>query len=141
MRLVLASRSSLPDSIGGGEVHMLALAKALQSLGHQPSILTVKGFAEKTSKIGQSEVDGVPVDYITVHRNLSKYNRDESLTDWSAGWLSEQKVEVLHLFLFSDLLGLIPAARQLKLPVFLTALEFSYFCRRFEAGPVVMASS
>jgi len=47
-------------------------------------------------------------------------------------WLKEQNVKVLHLFLFSNLLGLIPAARKLNVPVFLTALEFSYFCRRFD---------
>src|SRR5215831_6020028 len=132
MRIVLASRGSLPHSVGGGEVHMLALAKAFKAQGHDASILTVEGIAKTTTHVNTGEVDGVTVDYIRIPKRLSKYYRDPDLTKWAAAWFSEQKVDVLHLFLFSNLLGLIPAARQHSIPVFLTALEFSYFCRRFD---------
>jgi len=38
---------------------------------------------------------------------------------------------VLHLFGLGGLLGLLPAARRRGIPVVLTALEFSYFCRQY----------
>ncbi|HZS44969.1 MAG TPA: glycosyltransferase [Blastocatellia bacterium] len=132
MRIILASRNALPQSIGGGEVHMLALAKAFKKQGHDVSILTVDGTVDKTKYIRRSEFSDVAIDYISVPKNLSKYHRDDSLTDWADKWLVEQNADILHLFLFSNLLGLIPAARNLNIPVFLTALEFSYFCRRFD---------
>ena len=94
--------------------------------------MTVEGIAGKTEYVRRGEVSGVPIDYISVPKNLSKYHREDSLINWAERWFAEQRVDVLHLFLFSDLLGLIPAARNLEVPIFLTALEFSYFCRRFD---------
>src|SRR5882724_10723893 len=132
MRIVLVSKTSLPNAIGGGEVHMHALAKAYKKMGFEPSVLTVAETTSDARFIRREEYDGIPIDYISLPFNVSKYYRDPSLTDWASDWLKEQNVQVLHLFLFSNLLGLIPAARKLNVPVFLTALEFSYFCRRFD---------
>src|SRR4051794_18240939 len=124
MRIVLASKTSLPNAIGGGEVHMHALAKAYKKMGFEPSVLTVDGTTSIAKSIREGEFDGIPIDYVSMPFNVSKYYRDPSLTDWALDWLKEQRVDVLHLFLFSNLLGLIPAARKLNIPVFLTALEF-----------------
>lgn len=131
MRIVLASFTSLPHTIGGGEVHMLALAGAFQELGHQPSILTIEQTGIESVSLRRDYLAGVPVDYLKVPACISPYSRDPRLSTWAKAWLKEEKVDVVHLFLFNHLLGLIPAARELRIPVVLTALEFSYFCRRY----------
>lgn len=132
MRIVLASRSSLPYSVGGGETHLLGLAHALQELGHQPLILTVEKVGTDCVSLRRDHSAGLPFYYLTVPDCRSKYYRSPLLTTWARKWMKEQQVEIVHLFLFSHLLGLIPAATELGIPVCLTALEFSYFCRRYD---------
>ncbi|HKO42640.1 MAG TPA: glycosyltransferase [Pyrinomonadaceae bacterium] len=132
MRIVLASFSSLPNSIGGGEVHLYELAQALKRGGHQPSILTVKSVCGDKVEVTEKEFNGLVIHQLTVPPCISIYDRDPKLTAWATAWLAEQKADVLHLFLFNQLLGLIPAANQLGIPVCMTGLEFSYFCRRYD---------
>ena len=132
MRIVLASFASLPHSIGGGEVHVLGLARALKKLGHQPSILTIEQVGAANVSVRRDAFAELPVDYLSLPACISKYDRDPRLTDWAKTWFEKQRVDVIHLFLFSHLLGLIPAANHLKIPVCLTALEFSYFCRQYD---------
>lgn len=132
MRIVLASFSSLPNSIGGGEVHLYELAQALKRGGHQPSILTVGSVGSDHVGVTQKEFNGLVIHELTVPSCISIYDRDPRLTAWAKSWLVEHKVDVLHLFLFNQLLGLIPAANELDIPVCMTGLEFSYFCRRYD---------
>lgn len=132
MRIVLASFSSLPNSIGGGEVHLYELAQALKRGGHQPSILTVGSVCGDHVEVTEKEYNSLVIHQLTVPPCISIYDRDPRLTAWAKSWLVEQKVDVLHLFLFNQLLGLIPAANELDIPVCMTGLEFSYFCRRYD---------
>lgn len=132
MRIVLASFASLPHTVGGGEVHLYELAQALKRQGFNPSILTIERVGGDSVRIRSGEFNGLPIDYLEVPECRSIYDRDARLTSWAKVWLKEQKVEVLHLFLFNQLLGLIPAANELGIPVCFTALEFSYFCRRYD---------
>jgi glycosyltransferase involved in cell wall biosynthesis len=132
VRVVLASFAFLPASIGGGEVHLWQVAKGLQASGHEVSILTIERLGGSEVVLRESDFAGVRVDYLQLPKVNSIYSRDERLTKWAEQWLSAEKVAVLHLFLFNQLLGLIPAANKLGIPVCLTALEFSYFCRRYD---------
>lgn len=132
MRIVLASFASLPHSVGGGEVHLYELAQALKGQGHKTSILTIEQVGGDSVEVRGDEFNGLAIDHLTVPACRSIYDRDPRLTAWARGWLQEEKVDVLHLFLFNQLLGLVPAANELGIPVCLTALEFSYFCRRYD---------
>lgn len=132
MRIVLASFSSLPNSIGGGEVHLYELAQALKRGGHQPSILTVGSVGGEQVDVTEKKFNGLIIHQLTVPHCISIYDRDPRLTAWAKSWLAAQRVDILHLFLFNQLLGLIPAANQLGIPVCMTGLEFSYFCRRYD---------
>jgi glycosyltransferase involved in cell wall biosynthesis len=132
VRIVLASFASLPASIGGGEVHLWQVAKGLQAKGHAVSILTIERIGGNEVRLRDSDFDGVRIDYLQVPKVTSIYARDTRLTNWAKDWLQAEGVEILHLFLFNQLLGLIPAANKLGIPVCLTALEFSYFCRRYD---------
>lgn len=132
MRIVLASFAALPKSVGGGEVHVHQLAKALNRIGHNASVLTIGEVGSEQIKIASDTFEGVVVYSLSVPKCDGIYDRDARLTAWAEQWLKEQKVDVLHLFLFNQLLGLIPAANRLGIPVCLTALEFSYFCRRYD---------
>lgn len=132
MRIVLASYASLPNSIGGGEVHVYELAQALKKLGHDPSILTVAKIGSSSVKVSETDFNGLRIHHLELPECRSIYDRDPQLTVWARTWLREQGVDVLHLFLINQLLGLVPAANELRIPVCLTGLEFSYFCRRYD---------
>ena len=132
MRIVLASFASLPTSVGGGEVHVWQVAKGLQTSGHEVSILTLERIGGNELRLRESDFQGVRIDYLQLPNAPSIYSRDFRLTKWATDWFRTEKVEVLHLFLFNQLQGLIPAANKLRIPVCLTALEFSYFCRRYD---------
>jgi glycosyltransferase involved in cell wall biosynthesis len=132
MRIVLASFASLPTSIGGGEVHLWQVAKGLRASGNEVSVLTIEQIVGNEVRLRESDFDGLRVDYLQLPKGPSIYSRDFRLTKWATDWLRAESVEVLHLFLFNQLQGLIPAANKLSIPVCLTALEFSYFCRRYD---------
>lgn len=132
MRIVLASFASLPHSVGGGEVHLYELAQALKNQGQAVSILTIERVGGDAVAVRDDEFNGLTIHHLTVPACRSIYDREPRLTSWAKGWLREQQVDVLHLFLFNQLLGLVPAANELDIPVCLTALEFSYFCRRYD---------
>jgi len=132
VRIVLASFASLPTSIGGGEVHLWQVAKGLQASGNEVSVLTIEQVGGNEVRVRESDFDGIRVNYLQLPKGPSIYSRDFRLTKWASDWLRAESVEVLHLFLFNQLQGLIPAANKLHIPVCLTALEFSYFCRRYD---------
>jgi glycosyltransferase involved in cell wall biosynthesis len=132
MRIVLASFASLPQSIGGGEVHVYQLARALRDKGHNASILTVDRVGVDHVTVRNTILNEVPIHHLEMPECSSQYDREPRLIAWAREWLKSENVDALHLFLFNHLLGLIPAANDLGIPVCLTALEFSYFCRRYD---------
>src|SRR5947209_4535197 len=130
MRIVLVSNSTWPKAIGGGEVHVAALAQCLTQFENKVSILTIDGENTADFNLTSGNVEGIAVDYLKVPKTNSFYHRDQKLTDWATRWLKEQGVDVVHFFLFGWLTGIIPAASKLGIPVFMTALDFGYWCRR-----------
>jgi len=131
MRIIIASTLAWPKTVGGGEVHTWQLAREFHARGHQVSLLTV--VAERAPKVSAKRelVEGIQFDYLQMPELESPYDRDPAIERWGVEWLREEAPDVLHLFVFSGLLGLLPAARRLGIPVIYTALEFSYFCRRY----------
>src|SRR5688500_3704464 len=131
MRVLLLSSSFFPASTGGGEVQVLLLARALKARGDDPVILAFERDAPSIT-VRTDFFEGLRVEWLSSPTARSWYARPKLLVDWARQWLTLERIEIVHVFLWVHLLAVASAARALGLPVVMTALEFGYFCRRFD---------
>lgn len=131
MRVLLLSSGFFPASTGGGEVQVLLLARALKARGDVPVILAFDSEAPAIT-VRTDFFEGLRVERLSCPVELSWYARPKVLVDWARQWLTLERIEIVHVFLWLRLLAVASAARALGLPVVMTALEFGYFCRRFD---------
>jgi glycosyltransferase involved in cell wall biosynthesis len=131
MRIVLASALAWPRYVGGGEVHTRQLAREFHARGHEVSFLTFDPERSAPVRSHREMLDGIPYDHLSVPDFESPYHRSQELEHWADAWLGQERPDIIHLFGFGGMLGLLPAAQRRGIPVAYTALEFSYFCRQY----------
>ena len=131
LRIVIASALAWPRYVGGGEVHTRQLAREFHARGEAVSFLTFDPERSAPVRSRRETLDGIPYDHLSLPDFESPYFRSAGLERWADEWLAQELPDVLHLFGFGGMLGLLPAARRLEVPVVYTALEFSYFCRQY----------
>lgn len=131
MRIVIASALAWPRYVGGGEVHTRQLAREFLARGEAVSFLTFDPERSAPVRVRREILDGIPYDHLSVPDFESPYVRSAELERWADSWFGQEQPDVVHLFGFGGLLGLLPAARRRGIPVVHTALEFSYFCRQY----------
>lgn len=117
--------------MGGGEVHTRQLVRELHTRGHEVSFLTFAPERSAPVRSRWENLDGIPYNHLSVPDFESPYHRSVELERWADEWLGREQPDVIHLFGFGGMLGLLPAARRRGVPVVYTALEFSYFCRQY----------
>jgi glycosyltransferase involved in cell wall biosynthesis len=131
VHVLLVSSEFFPRSVGGGEVQVCNLARQLLALGHQVTVMTFEGGQRRRASVAYDSFEGIRVARLGARTPLSPYARPRGLVRWLTAWLRREQVEVVHLFLWRHLLAVVAAAAALDLPVVLTALDFGYFCRRY----------
>lgn len=131
MRIVIASALAWPRYVGGGEVHTRQLAREFHARGEQVSFLTFDPQRSAPVRARRDILDGIPYGHLSVPDFETPYGRSAELERWADEWFEQERPDVLHLFGFGGMLGLLPAARRRGIPVVYTALEFSYFCRQY----------
>ena len=111
-------------------MHTRQLALEFYARAHDVSFLTFDPERSAPVRARREVLEGIPYDHLSVPDFESPYHRSVELERWADEWLGRERPDVLHLFGFGGLLGLLPAARRRGVPVVYTALEFSYFCRQ-----------
>ena len=131
MRVLLLSANFLPRAVGGGEIQALLLAKRLCACGHEPTILTHEPREGGAIAVEEGSFDGVRVVRLHARGAFTPYARPRKLVAWGQAWLRRERFDVVHVYLWPQLLSLVSAAHAIGCPVVLTALDFGYFCRRY----------
>ena len=131
MRIVIASALAWPRYVGGGEVHTRQLAREFHARGEAVSFLTFDPERSAPVRSRREVLEGIPYDHLSVPDFESPYHRSVELERWADEWFEREQPDIIHLFGFGGMLGLLPAARRRGIPVIYTALEFSYFCRQY----------
>lgn len=132
-KALFVSQSFLPDSIGGAEVYAANLAGELGRGGDSVSVVRRQASATGVPTVQHSTVDGVPVvSLVDFPPPSSPWAIEPAMTSWARRYLADERVDILHLFLFPGMLPIVQAARALDIPIVATSLDFGFFCGRFQ---------
>jgi glycosyltransferase involved in cell wall biosynthesis len=127
MKLLLTVPAFFPDSIGGGEVYVLRVAKELRARGHEAVVLTAgKGAAE----VERYAYDGVPV--VTFRPGSSSRRSEEyvqlgpELREAIARAIAEARPDLVHANGFKPAVTVV--CRELGIPSVVTAHHAGIAC-------------
>lgn len=135
MKIALFVHCFFPEHFYGTETYTLGLAKNLQSLGHEVTVVAgvFQGETRRGAVITHSSYDGVPV--VTIDKNYEPHARVREtyfqeamrphLTEVLRG-LSPDVVHVTHLINHTAVL--LEVVKQLGIPLVATLTDFFGFC-------------
>ncbi len=136
MRILFVTAAYLPQSIGGVELHVRGIARALQAAGHEVAVFT-RGAdpAREEFSLERTTHDGVPVfrlDYkFSDCRDFSWIVRNPNIRARFAAVLEEWRPSVVHVHHLTCLsTDLVDAAKERGIPVAMTLHDFWMGCPR-----------
>lgn len=136
MRILFVTAAYLPESIGGVELHVHALAREYARLGHEVVVFTRGADATRPEfAIERYRVDGVAVVRLNYRFSdcvdFAGIVRNASIRAAFDGELARQSFDVVHVHHLTCLsTDLIDAARARGLPVVMTLHDFWMGCPR-----------
>ncbi len=138
MRILFALHQFFPESRAGVEIVTLGLAKELQRRGHDPHVLAAKRSLPE-SGLGPGETEDYEYEGIPVRRvgrpeedssrpyRLNYHNED--MAERAKEFVRKVKPDLVHLMHLQGLsASVIPAFKELGLPVVYTAADFWTVC-------------
>jgi len=135
MKVALFVHCFFPDHFYGTETYTLQLAKNLQRLGHEVTVVTAvfQGEPARESLISRYTHDGVPVIVIdknkAPHRNIAETYWQEEMRAPLRQILRELACDVVHVtHLINHTAVLLEEAKALRIPVVATLTDFFGFC-------------
>lgn len=138
MRVLFAAHQFFPEHYAGTEVLTLGLAKELKARGHEPYVLAAKrSFPVHDIQPGETEdyeFEGVPVRRVgRPAEGLSRPYRldyeNETMARRAVEYAREVEPDVVHAMHLQGLsASVVPALKELGLPVVYTATDFWVVC-------------
>ena len=138
MRILFAAHQFFPEHYAGTEVLTLGLAKELRAMGHEPHVLAAKRSAPvheiQPGGVEDYEFDGIPVRRVGRPREgfSRPYRLDyenETMARRAAEYAGEVGPDVVHAMHLQGLsASVIPAFKELGLPIVYTATDFWAIC-------------
>ncbi|MCA9932335.1 MAG: glycosyltransferase [Anaerolineales bacterium] len=139
LNIVLATSQFLPDVYGGVETYTLGLAQEFQKVGHNVHIICTRQETTESSELQliDDTFAEIPVRRVIVNQNIQlkrqmqrAYSPEIALKVKQAAL--EWKADVVHVTNFSALsAAIIPALRELGIPIIWTATDFGMTCARY----------
>lgn len=135
MKVALFVHCFFPEHFYGTETYTLGLAKNLQSLGHEVTVVAgvFQGEPRREAIITRSIFDGVPV--VTIDKNYEPHARvretyfHEAMRPHLAGVLHDLSPDVVHVtHLINHTAVLLEVTKQLGIPLIATLTDFFGFC-------------
>jgi len=136
VRVLFVTASYLPESVGGVELHIAGLARALTAAGHEACVLARGGAAD----LGHLQTTSERVDGVTVVRlgntfehatTLQKLVADDELADAAMDVVRRLAPDVLHVHHLTCLsTALLDRLRDAGLPTVMTLHDFWMGCPR-----------
>ncbi|MBM3985872.1 MAG: glycosyltransferase, partial [Planctomycetes bacterium] len=136
MRVLFVTASFPPESIGGVELHVQGLCRALQAAGHEPRVLARTGRAGlRHLELARDTVDDVPVTRLCNTfedaTSLPAMVAHEGLADAFAAELARVRPDVVHVHHLTCLsTRLVDRCRAAGIPVAMTLHDFWMGCPR-----------
>lgn len=142
MKALLVLHQYLPRHVTGTEQYVRSVARALQALGHEVTILSYEPLIQFEAP-GQDwferdeMVEGVPVRRLSVH---PRHSRNRELGDYEnplvggmvGRFLRKGKFDVVHVFHLRNLgLDVLRECRALGIPVAVHLMDFWFLCPNF----------
>lgn len=137
MRILFAVHQFFPESRAGVELVTLGLAKELKSRGHEPFVLAAKRSLPGSIRpygTEDYEVEGVPVRRVGrpeegPSRPYRLNYRNEKMAERAREYALEVEPDVVHAMHLQGLsASVVPAFKELGLPVVFTAADFWTVC-------------
>ena len=136
MKILYVVHAFPPEAWAGTEVYTLALARAVQALGHEVAILTRGEVREQEFELREEEVQGLRVLRLALEDNLPENHHPHERADVEAFFdelLRRERPDLVH---FQHLLhlsaGLIGVARRAGIPVVMTLNDYWALCPRVQ---------
>ncbi len=136
MRVLFVSASYPPDSIGGVELHVQGLCRALQATGHEPRVLARTGRAGlRHLELAHDTLEGVPVTRLCNTfedaTSVPAMVAHEGLADVFAAELQRVRPDVVHVHHLTCLsTRLVERCHAAGVPVVMTLHDFWMGCPR-----------
>ena len=136
MRILFVTASYPPDSVGGVELHVQGLCRALQAAGHEVSVLARAGRpGTRHLQVLHDTVDGVPVTRLgntfEDATSLSALVAGEPIAEAFARELQRLRPDVVHVHHLTCLsTHIVDRCRAAKVPVVMTLHDFWMGCPR-----------
>jgi len=136
MRVLFVSASYLPESVGGVELHVQGLARALREAGHEPFVFARTGRPDVPHlQTVRDEVEGVPVvrlaNTFEDATTLEALYAHEGIADAFEGVLDELRPDVVHVHHLTCLsTRILDRLRARGVPTVMTLHDFWMGCPR-----------
>ena len=136
MRVLFVTASYLPESVGGVELHVAGLARAMAAEGHEPVVLARTGRSGMSHLQTLTEsIDGVPVTRLcNTFEDTTRFEliyAHEGIADVFATELSRIAPDIVHVQHLTCLSTLIvERCRAAGIPVVMTLHDFWMGCPR-----------
>lgn len=136
MRVLFVTASYLPESVGGVELHVAGLARAVMAAGHDAVVLARTGNPEQPHlSLTRDEVDGVPVVRLAnTFEDATRFERmyaHAGIGDRFVEVLDEWQPDVVHVHHLTCLsMSILERLRARGIPTVMTLHDFWMGCPR-----------
>jgi glycosyltransferase involved in cell wall biosynthesis len=136
VRVLFVTASYLPESVGGVELHVAGLARAVREAGHESVVLARTGRADLPHlELSREDVDGTPVVRLSNTfedaTTLERIYHHEGIADRFEQVLDEIQPDVVHVHHLTCLsIGILERLRRRGVPVVMTLHDFWMGCPR-----------